>query len=126
MCANHAEVYKQPGGPEQPCKYKFEEKLCNGCTPEIVIKSVDDGDLPIAVITGPSIFGGCYELCADFDYTISSLNPTTMEPGSGYLGDIAIVKKLKPEGCCQMLVQAISDVDNFRLTFTESQYNKDP
>lgn len=125
MCANHAEVLKAPGDPQaSQSKYKFEEKLCNGCTPEIVISSVQD-NIPVAMITGPSVFGGCYELCADFDYTISSINPATGELG-GQIGDIAIIKKKKPEGCCALLTEAFTDVDNFEIAYTDSQYNGDP
>jgi len=110
-CANHADVLvrgTEEAGNRQS-KYRFEEKLCNGCTPEINI--IDNAGNILAVISGPSIFGGCSELCLDYDYMITSVGNEQAK------GDIAHVKKKKPEGCLQMCTEACTDVDNFELKF---------
>lgn len=117
-CANHADILvtgSEEGG-NRNMKYTLKEKLCNGCTPEILINAVVNGEeTPVAIITGPTFFGGCGEFCCDYDYTISTCNPDGTIQGAP--GDIATIEKKKPEGCLAMLTEGCTDVDNFEIHF---------
>merc|ERR1719433_1184105 len=120
MCANHADVLTKGTEEEgnRVVHYTFKEKLCNGCSPEIVISEVTEGgdENPVAIIQGPTFFGGCGELCCDYDYTISVINPGDLGP-AGEKGDICTIEKKKPEGCCACITEAFTDVDNYELHF---------
>jgi len=122
-CANHADVLVT-GTKEAKnfsSQYRFEEKICNGCTPEINIIDNKVGKV-VAVISGPTIFGGCSEFCMDYDYFITSAGDGMVAPG-----DIAHVEKKKPEGCIQALTEAFTDVDNFELHFNpNNKHSQDP
>lgn len=127
-CQNVGEVFPEQNGPGQ--RFRLEEKLCNGCNPEIVIYAVGGGangeDWPMAVITGPACFGGCLELCSDFWYDVSTADANTMSP-AGQLGDIATIRKIKPSGLCACCLECCTDVDKFSCTFEPTfAYNKDP
>jgi len=124
-CANHAEVMVPAEVPaeaeERKGQYRFEEKLCNGCTPEIV---VFEGSTPIAVIAGPSLFGGCSELCCDYDYSVTTCDAN----GNVHdvKGDICMIEKKKPEGCCAILQEMLTDSDTFEMHFNaNSKYASD-
>jgi len=117
-CANHAEVMVPetvaPDAEIRKGKFRFEEKLCNGCSPEIVIY---DGETEIAMLSGPTFFGGCSELCCDYDYAVSASKAGEI---TGEKGDICIIEKKKPEGCCAILSECMTDSDNFEIHFNPS------
>lgn len=130
-CQNNAKVY--PNTDPQQIKFDFEEKLCNGCKPEIVMYVSDcpnfNGErIPIAIIQGPSCFGGCSEACVDSHFNISQIDPNTMAPLSeSQIGDIAKINKRHPEGCGELVTECCTDVDKFNINFQANYiYNRDP
>jgi len=122
-CANHADVLVT--GSEEAgdlyADYHFKEKLCNGCSPQIVIYQ---GETPVAIIEGPTIFGGCSELCMSYDYTVSTIDAGTLQ-NTGAPGDICTVVKKKPDcNPCALCLEAFTDSDNFELEFNpNSKFN---
>lgn len=126
-CQNVATVWPDAGQDKQ--KFRMEEKLCNGCKPEIVIYAVDGigpgQDLPMALLSAPCCFGGCYELCSDFYFEASTIDSNLQIKGE--IGDIAKIKKVRPHGCGEMVMQCCTDIDNFELEFQDNfAYNNDP
>lgn len=127
-CQNNATVYPNVAG----TKYDYEEKICNGCKPEIVMYVKDapgtQDRIPIAIIAGPACFGGCSEACVDSHFTVTSIDPETMNAQGGVeLGNIAKINKRHPEGCGELVQECCTDVDKFNINFAPSFiYNQDP
>lgn len=126
-CQNIAHVWKDAGAGKQ--HFRMEEKACNGCAPEIVIYAVGGGasgeDWPMALLSGPACFGGCYELCSDFYYKVSTIDEKTLQASGD--ADIATIRKIRPRDCVGMITECCTDVDNFTLSFeSEYAYNRDP
>jgi len=61
----------------------------------------------IGVVEGPTFFGGCYDLFSDTHWTVST------QPGGS--GDIAKIRKLKPQGCKEWCIQFCSTADNYEI-----------
>jgi len=126
-CQNTATVWPDADNAQT---FRMEEKLCNGMSPEIVIYAVGGGpggnsDLPMALLTAPCCFGGCYELCSDFFFSVSSIDPDTLQAVGE--SDIATIRKIRPRDCMSMCLECCTDIDNFELSFVESYaYNRDP
>lgn len=126
-CQNTAQVWPNADASKQ--RFRMEEKMCNGMNPEIIIYAVDGvapgEDLPMALLSAPCCFGGCYELCSDFHFEASTINSNLQMKGEA--GDIAHITKVRPQGCCGMLMECCTDIDNFVLAFKpEFAYNNDP
>jgi len=107
-------------------KFKLEEKVCNGCSAEIVIyHSNGDQKTPLAIIHGPTFFGGCAELCSDADFYITTCDKECNITGSP--GDVARLRKLKPSDCMSMCLECCTDVDRYEVDInTNCNWNSDP
>lgn len=121
-CQNVSEVFAgQDGG------FMIEEKLMNGCTAETVISKVMTGgqdNLAIAVIHGPTFFGGCIECCIDSDWMVTTCDKQGNVTGTP--GDIGRIRKKKPEGLCGMFRECCTDIDNYEIEFAQHAFNGDP
>lgn len=129
-CQHVGDVF--PDAQESIQRFRMEEKLCNGCTPEIVIYAVgganDGSDWPMAVLSGPCMFGGCMELCSDFYYDVSTCDDSAdLSTKEENMGNIATIRKIKPDGCCALCLECCTDIDRFSVNFQEGfAYNNDP
>jgi len=128
-CQNNADVFPTVQG----TKYTYEEKICNGCKPEIVMYVRDAPGMtaervPIAIIQGPAFFGGCSEACVESQFTVSTIDAGTLDrPANDQPGNIATIMKRKPEDCGAMITECCTDVDKFNLNFNPNYvYNRDP
>lgn len=108
--------------------FQIEEKVCNGCTAELVIYwqgGANGEKTPLAIIHGPTFFGGCAELCTDADFFITTCDKDLNITGTP--GDVARLRKLKPSDCCSMLTECCTDVDRYEIDVnTQCQWNQDP
>lgn len=77
-----------------------------GCTPTIDITQKVDG-AAIGVVEGPTCFGGCYDLCCDTHFTVSTV--------AGGAGDLAKITKIKPSGCSEWCKACCSTADTYHL-----------
>ena len=89
--------------------------LMGGClTPTVNImaraNNVEDSQ-PWAVVEGPTFFGGCMDLCCATKFSVSR--------NKGKSGDLAIISKKAPNGCCETCVALCTPSDTYNLDFTE-------
>lgn len=89
---------------------------CGGCcTPTInVIRGADPLAENYGKIEGPMIFGGCSELCCDFDFKVSKAESEKKT------GDLAIITKQKPKSLKDAAKEAVGDSDMFTMEFTDN------
>ena len=89
-----------------------------GLTPTVQIMDRGSYDTPpLAVVQGPSIFGGCSECCCSVPFTV------TRVPGGvgvdGYkslqIGDLATITKKKPSGFGAAMRELFTDSDLYTL-----------
>mmetsp|Transcript_40415 Transcript_40415/g.114446 ORF Transcript_40415/g.114446 Transcript_40415/m.114446 type:complete len:341 (+) Transcript_40415:170-1192(+) len=88
---------------------------CCTCTPTLDIfdGSVPDKNPPISKMHGPCIFGGCSELCAESEFPIS-------RPSSGInVGDVAVIRKLRPRTCGDTCAECCTDSDRYMIEFKD-------
>lgn len=123
-CNNVTEVFT--ADPAQQGGFTIEKKVCNGCTVELVIFwNRGQERMPLAIIHGPTFFGGCAELCTDCDFFVTTCDKNCNITGSP--GDVAKLRKLRPRGLCACLTECCTDVDNYEIDFnTNCSWNKDP
>jgi len=125
-CQETIDVYKQEA--TNTMAFTLEEKICNGCSAELVIFHNDTTGgkkTPLAVIHGPTFFGGCAELCSDADFYITTCDKEGNITGSP--GDVAQLRKLKPDGCCAVLMECCTDIDRYEIDVNPNcQWNTDP
>lgn len=89
-------------------------KECN-CTPTLAIFDghLPDQAPPTSFMHGPCVFGGCSEACFESDFAIS-------RPQSGTkIGDVAILRKLKPRSCGDMCAECCTDSDRYYIEFKD-------
>lgn len=106
--------------------FTIEEKVCNGCSAELVIYySGGGGKEPLAIIHGPTFFGGCAELCSDADFYITTCDKQLNITGTP--GDVARLRKLKPSDCISMLKEICTDIDRYEIDVnTNCAWTQDP
>eukprot|EP00873_Tetraselmis_striata_P034333 jgi/Tetstr1/454597/TSEL_041490.t1 len=90
--------------------------LCN-CTPTL---EVFDGTLPEApgakassMIQGPCFFGGCSELCVESEFRVSKPHSAKR------IGDVAIIKKLRPRTFSDFCQELCTDSDRYYIQFID-------
>lgn len=75
------------------------------------------------VVTGPTCFGGCSQLCIDTEFPTSRLPaPAVGGAVSGRplrIGDIAIIVKRKPANCIGAARELLSTADVYTIEFTD-------
>lgn len=64
-------------------------------------------------IEGPTCFGGCSELCCDFEFPVSKMSSESKT------GDIARIVKRKPQGGVAGMKEMMSQSDVFTIEFTD-------
>jgi len=127
-CNNVVDVYSVDPTAANNGGFTLEEKICNGCSAEVVMywTNKDTNEkMAMAVIHGPTFFGGCAELCTDADFYIT----TSDKDGNivGEPGDIARLRKLKPDSCMSMCTECCTDVDRYEIDVnTNCKWNTDP
>jgi len=123
-CQEVVDVYTNDEN--QGGRFTLEEKICNGCSAELVIfYHFNNQKTPLAVIHGPTFFGGCAELCTDADFFITTCDKDCNI--TGRQGDVASLRKLKPDSCCSMLMEICTDIDRYEIDVnTECSWTKDP
>ena len=73
----------------------------------------------LAKIEGPTVFGGCSELCRSSKFTVSSLAPAQVDAKLGS-ADIAEIIKRKPADLEGALREMVTDADIYTLAFNPS------
>ena len=71
---------------------------------------------------GPTVFGGCIELCSSSKFSISALTPATIDTKLR-LGDVAMIIKRKHQASREMegaLRELVTDADVYTLDFHPS------
>jgi len=123
-CQNVAGIYATGPGNGS---YSIEEKICNGCHVELVLYYTGNGQKQaLAIIHGPTFFGGLAELCNDADFYVTTCDEKAIAI-RGAPGDVAKIRKKKPEGCCGCIKEACTDVDNYEIDVnTNCSWNNDP
>mmetsp|Transcript_5935 Transcript_5935/g.16678 ORF Transcript_5935/g.16678 Transcript_5935/m.16678 type:complete len:281 (-) Transcript_5935:629-1471(-) len=98
---------------------------CGGCfTPTInLYHRVSQGGgfesfAPMAKVEGPTLFGGCSELCCDSTFHVSRMDAGN-EQRKLKLGDLATITKRKPRGCGSIAREMFTDSDVFTMKFKE-------
>eukprot|EP00899_Mesostigma_viride_P006131 jgi/Mesvir1/15519/Mv04314-RA.1 len=86
-------------------------KDCCSFTPTLDVVDGAQGSA-VGSLHGPCIFGGCMELCCSSKFSMS-------RPGTYKIGDVAIVKKLKPEGCSAICTEMCTDSDKYTIEFID-------
>ena len=72
----------------------------------------------LAKIEGPTIFGGCTELCCESNWPVSRMTNDTF--GTKLMvGDFATITKKTPKGCGQAITEAMTDSDTYTIEFKE-------
>jgi len=113
-CADEVKLYKglTPGeiGEADPSLAIFsaqQEVVMNAmCSPTVnVVKKA--GAEPAFRVNGPGIFGGCLDLCIE-----SEFNAVT-DDGK----QIGHMRKLKPNGCCEILTEMCTKSDSYEMHF---------
>ena len=91
-----------------------QEKGCS-CIPSL---KIFDGPKtshtkPFSMMHGPFIFGGCSEACCESEFPIS-------RPESGkWIGDVAVIRKLRPRTCGDFLSECCTDSDRYSIEFKD-------
>eukprot|EP00217_Crustomastix_stigmatica_P003852 CAMPEP_0183790614 /NCGR_PEP_ID=MMETSP0803_2-20130417/1218_1 /TAXON_ID=195967 /ORGANISM="Crustomastix stigmata, Strain CCMP3273" /LENGTH=302 /DNA_ID=CAMNT_0026034855 /DNA_START=49 /DNA_END=957 /DNA_ORIENTATION=- len=91
-----------------------------GLTPTVQI--MDRGysqDEPLAVMQGPTCFGGCSEMCCDFNFFIDKVPSGTTDYKALKVGNMAKITKCKPKGFGGAMREMLSDADTFTLEITD-------
>jgi len=70
----------------------------------------DTTSTPFALITGPFCFGGCSELCCDFNFPVST-------PGNKTEGNLGKIVKLKPQSLAGGVRELFSDADAYSIQY---------
>jgi len=103
------------GGGCTPTIEVFQRQAENGLLNELIPPgaAASDGEQMLAVVEGPSCFGGCKDLCTDTEFTLSS--------EAGGSADIGKFLKRKPAsaGCSDMCRACCSTADNYDLELTD-------
>jgi len=88
---------------------------CGGVfTPTIHIMDGNTlGTAPYAKMEGPCIFGGCSELCCDFQFPISKIESEKKT------GDLVSVTKQKPKSFKDAAKEVVGDSDMFSMEFKD-------
>ena len=68
---------------------------------------------PWSMMHGPFIFGGCSEACFDSDFQVS--RPQSKK----WLGDVAVIRKLKPRTFGDMCAECCTDSDRYTIEFKD-------
>jgi len=92
------------------------QPTCGGVfTPTIFVMDGNAlGAEPFAKMEGPMCFGGCTELCCDFQFPISKFGSEKKT------GDLAVVTKLKPKSFKDAAKEALGDSDMYSMEFKDS------
>ena len=102
------------GSAKQPIQF------CS-CTPTLEVfngarapTGASDGRVsPFSLMHGPCIFGGCTELCCSSDFPVS-------RPSSGTkVGDVAVIRKLRPRDCGDFFAEFCTDSDRYTIEFKD-------
>ncbi|KAJ1420981.1 hypothetical protein B484DRAFT_452932 [Ochromonadaceae sp. CCMP2298] len=85
------------------------------CIPTLHIRDggKQDTEEPDAKIQGPCIFGGWSEMCCTFNFWVSTFN------GKNKSGDLAVIKKLKPQSMGGAITELTSESDFYSIDFKE-------
>ena len=73
---------------------------------------------PLAKIEGPTIFGGCSELCCDAFFQVSRMEEGQEEEALK-TGDLATITKTRPRGAIACAREIMSDSDHFLVKYEE-------
>ena len=68
---------------------------------------------PYAKMEGPTLFGGCSELCCDYHFPISTFN------GPSKQGDLAEIIKRAPDGATATCRALFSTADEYEIVFKQ-------
>jgi hypothetical protein len=89
--------------------------LCN-CTPTLDLFDGVKPDHPNAksssTIHGPCFFGGCSEMCTESEFRVS-------RPPGRRLGDVAVIKKLRPRNFSEVCQELCTDSDRYYIEFRD-------
>jgi len=103
--------------------FATQPSMGGGLTPTInVMERLDEGGTQwgaMAKIEGPTIFGGCSELCCDSQWPVSKMEASAFETKLK-VGDFAVITKKKPRGCMEAVREATTDTDNYAIEFNEA------
>lgn len=81
------------------------------CTPTVHLSEGQNDATPFGKVQGPFIFGGWSEMCCDFNFPVSFFNSPDKR------GDIALIKKIKPQSFGLAVTELLSDADVFTLQY---------
>ena len=102
--------------------FATQPKFGGGMTPTInVMERADESGAQwgaLAKIEGPTIFGGCSELCCETEWPVSKMSAETFE-SKLKVGDFATITKLKPTSCGAAAAEAFTDTDQYTIEFKE-------
>ena len=97
-------------------------KMGGGMTPTInVMERMDAQGAKwgaMAKIEGPTVFGGCSELCCESTWPVSRMEASQFE-SKLRVGDFATITKKRPRGFFQALKEAMTDSDKYTIEFRE-------
>lgn len=122
-------------GPDDPLKpgqtrtagprcvgYATQPKYGGGWSPTINVMERGRGENAwnsLAKLEGPTVFGGCIELCRSSPFTVSAMGPHQLEvPIKAKVGDkgnIALLVKRKPTDMAGALREMVTDADVYSL-----------
>ena len=90
-------------------------------TVQIMDRGVTDIAEPYAMIRGPTLFGGCLELCTNTEFGIAKV-PSEWKKGTYetlHVGDIAVITKARPKSFGGALREMLTDSDTYTLEFKD-------
>lgn len=96
--------------------------LGGGMTPTLNI--MERGDAmgskwgTLAKIEGPTVFGGCSEMCCESKWTVSKMTADAFETKL-MVGDFAIITKKTPKSCGEAIAEAMTDSDTYTIEFNQ-------
>ena len=124
----------QPGSPvflDSTFAYATQPKCGGWCTPSVNLfhrtgpgnpatleEALTTGFEPMAKVEGPTIFGGCSELCCNSTFHVSSLGKEQLDTKI-QTGDLGAITKTKPRGMCALAREAFTDSDTFDVDYKE-------
>ena len=90
-------------------------------TVQIMDRGVTEIAEPYAMIRGPTLFGGCLELCTSPEFGVAKI-PNEWKKGAYetlHVGDIATITKARPKTFGGVLREMLTDTDTYTLEFKD-------